>query len=82
MFQSDQGGELSSKLVIVVTKGSDVAFGAREIACTWAGIAWTTLLLIIKLSDCLGLAGSSCNTLYVHPVHRHRYDSGVQTKAR
>jgi hypothetical protein len=39
--------------------------GAREIACTWAGIAWTTLLLIIKLGACLDLAGSFCNTLQI-----------------
>jgi hypothetical protein len=34
-----------------------VAYGARdarEIACAWAGIAWTMLLLIIMLGACLG----------------------------
>jgi hypothetical protein len=30
---------------------------AREIACAWTGMAWTMLLLIIKLGACLGLAG-------------------------
>jgi hypothetical protein len=48
----------------VVIEGSSVACGAREIACAWAGIAWTTLLLIMKLRACLGLSGSFCNTLY------------------
>jgi hypothetical protein len=42
-----------------------VAFGvhgARDIACAWSEIAWTTPLLIIKLGACLGLA--------VIPVHK------------
>jgi hypothetical protein len=50
------------------TEGSGVASGARdvrEIASAWAGIAWTTLLLSIKLGACLGLAGSFCNTLQI-----------------
>jgi hypothetical protein len=50
------------------TEGSSVASGvrdAREIACAWAGIASTTLLLIIKLGACLGLAGFICNMLQV-----------------
>jgi hypothetical protein len=42
----------------VATEGSEVASGAREIARAWAGIAWSTLLPIIKLGACLGLAGS------------------------
>jgi hypothetical protein len=40
--------------------------GAREIACAWAGVAWTTLLLNIKLGACLGPAGSFCNTLHIY----------------
>jgi hypothetical protein len=41
---------------------------AREIACAWTGIAWTMLLLTIKLGACLGLAVAFCNTLQC-PVH-------------
>jgi hypothetical protein len=45
---------------------------AREIA--W--IAWTMLLLTIKLGACLDLAGLLCNTLQ-YPVHIvNSYDSG------
>jgi hypothetical protein len=38
---------------------------ARDIACAWAGIAWTTLLLNIQQGACLGLAGSVCNPLQI-----------------
>jgi hypothetical protein len=41
---------------------------AHEIACAWTGIAWTMLLLTVKLGACLGLAGHFCNTLQ-YPVH-------------
>jgi hypothetical protein len=60
------------------TKGSGVAPGvrdARESACEWAGIAWTTLLLNIKLGACLGLAGSFCNTLQISCASSCVYDS-------
>jgi hypothetical protein len=43
----------------------------REIACAWAGIAWTTLLLIIELDACLDLSGSFCSTLQVSCAYRH-----------
>jgi hypothetical protein len=34
-----------------------------EIACAWTGIAWTMLLLTIKLGAYLGLADAFCNSL-------------------
>jgi hypothetical protein len=57
--------------VVVITdrtEGFGVASGvrgAREIACAWAGMAGTTLPLIIKMGACLGLAGSFYNTLQI-----------------
>jgi hypothetical protein len=60
--------------------GSGVASGvrgARETACAWAGIAWTTMLLTIKLGACLGLAGTFCKTLQISCASSYVYDMGT-----
>jgi hypothetical protein len=44
---------------------------AREIARARTGIAWTMLLLTIKLGACLDLSGHFCNTLQHFYAYRH-----------
>jgi hypothetical protein len=74
--------EISGDKAVTTSRlnGAGVASGvhvAREIACAWTGIAWTMLLLTIKLGACPGLAGHFCNTLQYHVHVVTSYDKGA-----
>jgi hypothetical protein len=64
----------------VITEGSSVASGVRDargIACAWPGIAWTMLLLTIKLGAPFNPASPHCAALIARWVALHDAAPGL-----